>query len=97
MFTDFINDYPTHSNKYRALEFIKECNRKIPYQIMEEGLYFDDIGDSEKALDKYIKARSRVMTNDTLILESIEFFDKNVIKLHTDPNFITTRIMWEEG
>ena len=34
---------------------------------MEEGLYFDDIGDSEKALDKYIKARSRVMTNDTLI------------------------------
>ena len=73
MFTDFINDYPTHSNKYRALEFIKECNRKIPYQIMEEGLYFDDIGDSEKALDKYIKARSRVMTNDTLILESLNF------------------------
>ena len=70
-FTDFINDYPTHSNKYRALEFIKECNRKIPYQIMEEGLYFDDVGDSEKALDKYIKARSRVMTNDTLILESL--------------------------
>ena len=26
---------------------------------------------------------------DTLILEFIEFFDKNVIKLHTDPNFIT--------
>ena len=73
MFNDFINDYPTHSNKYRALEFIKECNRKIPYQIMEEGLYFDDIGDSEKALDKYIKARSRVMTNDTLILESLNF------------------------
>ena len=72
-FTDFINDYPTHSNKYRALEFIEECNRKIPYQIMEEGLYFDDIGDSEKALDKYIKARSRVMTNDTLILESLNF------------------------
>ena len=73
MFTDFINDYPTHSNKYRALEFIEECNRRIPYQIMEEGLYFDDVGDSEKALDKYIKARSRVMTNDTLILESLNF------------------------
>ena len=40
---------------------------------MEEGLYFDDIGDSEKALDKYIIARSRVMTNDTLILESLNF------------------------
>ena len=72
-FTDFINDYPTHSNKYRALEFIEQCNKKIPYQIMEEGLYFDDVGDSEKALDKYIKARSRVMTNDTLILESLNF------------------------
>ena len=72
-FTDFINDFPTHSNKYRAIEFIKECNKKIPYQIMEEGLYFDDIGDSEKALDKYIKARSRVMTNDTLILGSLNF------------------------
>ena len=72
-FTDFINDYPTHSNKYRALEFIEECNRRIPYQIMEEGLYFDDVGDSEKALEKYIKARSRVMTNDTLILESLNF------------------------
>ena len=72
-FTDFINDYPTHSNKYRALEFIEDCNRRIPYQIMEEGLYFDDVGDSEKALEKYIKARSRVMTNDTLILESLNF------------------------
>ena len=72
-FTDFINNYPTHSNKYRAIKFIEECNRKIPYQIMEQGIYFDDMGDSDKALDKYIKARSRVMTNDTLILESLNF------------------------
>ncbi len=72
-FTDFINDYPTHSNKYRAVEYIEKCNRKIPYQIMEQGLYFDDIGDSQRALDRYLKARSRVMTNDTLILESLSF------------------------
>ena len=40
---------------------------------MEEGLYFDDIGDSEKALDKYIKARARVVTNDSLIVRSLNF------------------------
>ena len=40
---------------------------------VKSGLYFDDVGDSEMALDKYIKARSRVMTNDTLILESLNF------------------------
>ena len=40
---------------------------------MEEGLYFDDIGDSEKALDKYIKARGRVITNDSLIVKSLNF------------------------
>ena len=72
-FTEFINTYPTHSNKYRAMEFIENCDRKIPYQIMEQGLYFDDIGESEKALDKYIKARARVITNDTLIIESLDF------------------------
>ena len=72
-FLDFINSYPNHSNKYRAMKFIENCNKRIPYQIMEEGLYFDDIGDSEKALDKYIKARARVITNDSLIVKSLNF------------------------
>ena len=72
-FLEFINANPNHSNKYRALKFIKMCNKRIPYQIMEEGLYFDDIGDSEKALDKYIKARARVMTNDSLFVKSLNF------------------------
>ena len=72
-FLEFINSYPSHSNKYRALKFINMCNKRIPYQIMEEGLYFDDIGDSEKALDKYIKARARVITNDSLIVKSLNF------------------------
>ena len=72
-FLEFVNSYPNHSNKYRALKFIKMCNKRIPYQIMEEGLYFDDIGDSEKALDKYIKARGRVITNDSLIVKSLNF------------------------
>ena len=72
-FIEFLKHYPNHSNRYRAMKYISECNNKIPYQIMEEGLLFDDMGESEKALDKYIKARSRVVIDDTLIVEALNF------------------------
>ena len=72
-FLEFLKHYPNHSNRYRAMKYISECNKKIPYQIMEEGLFFDDMGESEKALDKYIKARSRVVIDDTLIVEALNF------------------------
>ena len=72
-FLEFLEHYPNHSNRYRAMKYISECNKKIPYQIMEEGLLFDDMGESEKALDKYIKARSRVVIDDTLIVEALNF------------------------
>ena len=70
-FIKFLTEHPNHSNRYRAMKYISECNKKIPYQIMEEGLFFDDMGESEKALDKYIKARSRVVIDDTLIVEAL--------------------------
>tara|TARA_Y100000588_G_scaffold215638_1_gene229561 strand:+ start:772 stop:2592 length:1821 start_codon:yes stop_codon:yes gene_type:complete len=70
-FIEFLNQYPNHSNRYRAMKYIAECNRKIPYQIMDQGLVFDDLGESEKALDKYLKAKSRVVENDTLIIEAL--------------------------
>ena len=72
-FIEFLKHYPNHSNRYRAMKYISECNKKIPYQIMEEGLLFDDMGESEKALDKYIKARSRVVIDDTPIVEALNF------------------------
>ena len=72
-FIEFLTQYPNHSNKYRATKYMTECDRKIPYQIMEHGLLFDDSGESEKALDKYIKARSRVVTDDTLIVDALNF------------------------
>ena len=72
-FIEFLKHYPNHSNRYRAMKYISECNKKIPYQIMEEGLLFDDMGESEKALDKYIKARSRVVIDDTFIVEALNF------------------------
>ena len=55
------------------MEYIAQCNRKIPYQIMDQGLAFDDLGDSEKALDKYLIARSRIIGNDTIITEALNF------------------------
>jgi len=55
------------------MKYIAECNRKIPYQIMDQGLVFDDLGDTEKALDKYLRAKSRVLENDTLIIEALNF------------------------
>ena len=79
-FIDFIKKYPNHSNRYRAMEYISECNRKIPYQIMEEGLLFDDIGETEKALKKYIQSRSRVVNNDTLIVKSLNFRINEIAK-----------------
>ena len=72
-FIEFLKHYPNHSNRYRAMKYISECNKKIPYQIMEKGLFFDDMGESEKALDKFIKARSRVVIDDTLIVEALNF------------------------
>ncbi len=72
-FLEFIKQYPNHSNRYRAMKYIAECDRKIPYQIMGEGLAFDDLGESENALGKYLKARSRVIEDDTLIIETLNF------------------------
>ena len=55
------------------MKYIAECNRKIPYQILDQGLVFDDLGNSEKALEKYLVARSRIMGDDTLISEALNF------------------------
>ncbi len=79
-FTEFIKQYPSHSNRYRAMKYIDECNRKIPYQIMDQGLVFDDLGDSEKALNKYLKARSKIVGNDTLITEALNFRIEEIAK-----------------
>jgi len=53
--------------------YVKECDRKIPYQIMDEGLFFDDQGETERALRKYLTAKSKVVTNDTLIIDALDF------------------------
>ena len=72
-FGQFLTQYPTHANRYRAEMYVKECNQKIPYQIMDEGLLFDDKGETEKALGKYFLAKSKVVTNDTLVIKALDF------------------------
>ena len=72
-FIEFLTQYPSHANRYRAEMYVKECDRKIPYQIMDEGLFFDDQGETERALRKYLTAKSKVVTNDTLIIDALDF------------------------
>ena len=65
-FKAFISEYPSHANRYRANEYITECEFKIPYQIMNEGIEFENKSKTQKALEKYIYARSLVK-NDSII------------------------------
>ena len=69
-FNEFLLKYSTHANRHRAEDFIAECEYKIPYTIMDEGVVLDKKGKTENALNKYLYAKSLVK-NDTLILETL--------------------------
>ena len=66
-FKDFMSKYPTHANRHRASEYIEECEYKIPYQILEQGILLEKKGKTQNALDKYQYALSKVKT-DTIIV-----------------------------
>lgn len=70
-FNRFMVDYPSHSNRHRAEEYIADCEYKIPYELMEEGVTLEKEGKTERALKQFQYARSRVK-NDTLILKLLE-------------------------
>ena len=70
-FNKFMSEYPSHSNRHRAEEYIADCEYKIPYQLMEKGLVLERSGKTKKALDMYKYARSRVK-NDTIAYNLIE-------------------------
>ena len=69
-FKQFLSDYPAHANRHRAEKYIADCDYKIPYTIMDEGVVLDKKSKTRKALDRYIYAKSLVK-NDTLILETL--------------------------
>ncbi len=67
IFKQFMSEYPTHSNRHRAKEYIIDCEYKIPYQILEQGIQLEKKGKIQNALDKYQYALSKVK-NDTSII-----------------------------
>ena len=69
-FKKFISEYPQHANRFRAEEYIKDCEYKIPYQIMDQGIQLEKKSKTQNALDKYIYARSLVK-NDSIIYRAL--------------------------
>ncbi len=69
-FNEFLLNYPTHANRHRAEKYIADCEYKIPYTIMDEGVVLDKKGKTQKALRKYLYAKSLVK-NDTLIINTL--------------------------
>ena len=70
-FRRFLKEYPTHSNRRSAKEYLEICEYKIPYVIMEQGVVLDSKGKTEKALEKYLYAKSLVK-NDTIIMGALD-------------------------
>tara|TARA_A100001011_G_scaffold394058_1_gene485506 strand:+ start:1042 stop:2895 length:1854 start_codon:yes stop_codon:yes gene_type:complete len=70
-FRTFLNEYPTHSNHRSAKEYLEICEYKIPYVIMEQGVVLDSRGKTEKALEKYLYAKSLVK-KDTIIMGALD-------------------------
>jgi tetratricopeptide (TPR) repeat protein len=66
---EFVDEHPTHANIHRAKKLIVESERKIPYQLMREGMSFDERGMTERAVEKYIRAKS---LSDTLLYGVID-------------------------
>ena len=72
-FSEFIYKYPGHARSYKAKEYIEKCNFRIPYQIMNQGIAYDDINDIENALAKYLLAKSLIIKNDSSLIKSLDF------------------------
>ena len=68
-FEEFIDENPNHANIARAKKLAVESERRIPYQLMREGMSFDKRGMMPRAVEKYIRAKSLA---DTLLIGVID-------------------------
>ncbi len=66
---EFVDENPDHANIQSALKLIIESDRKIPYQLMRQGMSFDQRGMVNRAVEKYIRAKSLA---DTLLADVID-------------------------
>ena len=55
---EFINENPNHANILRAKKLIIESERKIPYQLIKQGMSFDERRETNQAVEKYLLAKS---------------------------------------
>ena len=68
-FEEFIDENPDHANIARAKKLAVESERRIPYQLMREGMSFDQRNMMPQAVEKYIRAKSLA---DTLLAGVID-------------------------
>ena len=68
IFKQFMSEYPTHSNRHRAKEYIKDSEYKIPYQILEEGILLEKKGKTQNALDLYQYALTKVKNDSVIVM-----------------------------
>ena len=61
---EFVYEHPNHANIQSAKKLIIESERKIPYQLMREGMSFDKRGIIDRAVERYIRAKT---VADTLL------------------------------
>ncbi len=54
----FVDLYPDHANIFRAEYLINESERKLPKQLLKEGQKFEERDLTDRALEKYLKART---------------------------------------
>ena len=55
-FETFLNDYPNHTNRKRAEEFLALSKEKIPIQLYEEGIEFEKQGMLSKSIARFLDA-----------------------------------------
>jgi len=66
---EFVDENPDHSNILRAKKLIIESERKIPYQLIRQGMSFDKGGKTNQAVEKYLLAKT---LSDTLLKDVID-------------------------
>ena len=66
---EFIDENPNHASIKSAIKLSVESDRKIPYQIMRQGMSFDERGMVVRAIEKYIRAKALA---DTLLADVID-------------------------
>ena len=66
---EFVDENPNHANVNRAKKLIVKSELNIPIQLMREGMSFDERGMLERAVEKYIRAKSMADSSLSIVIE----------------------------